>query len=319
MTVIADPRGRSPGPTTDPGIARAHRMDVALFYSGLVAFTALMVFGALAVMAVLPMIIPGYTSASITSGSMMPALRVGDVVIAVDHDGTKIAPDTVVVYEEPRRHDLVTHRVVSTNPDGSYITKGDANGVNDPAPIPAANIRGKTQWIVPFVGLPRVWAAQHQWTLLILTIAFTAMALWLARFAFDPRYEPWPKAARSEVEVDGTEIAPDTIVVYEEPRRHDLVTHRVVSTNPGGSYITKGEGNGVNDPAPIPAANIRGKTQWLVPFVGLPRVWAAQRQWTLLILAIAVAAMTLWLAIFAFDSRHDPSPKAARSEVEVPS
>jgi signal peptidase len=176
-------------------------VDVALFYSGLVAFTALMVFGALAVMAVVPMIIPGYTSASITSGSMMPTLRVGDVVIAVDHDGTKIAPGTVVVYEEPRRHDLVTHRVVSTNADGSYITKGDANGGNDPAPIPAANIRGKTQWIVPFVGLPRVWAAQHQWTLLILTIAFTAMTVWMARFAFDPTHDPWPKTARSNVEV----------------------------------------------------------------------------------------------------------------------
>ncbi len=201
MTVIADPRGRSPGPTTDPGIARAHRIDIALFYSGLVAFNALLIFGALAVMAVLPMIIPGYTSASITSGSMMPTLRVGDVVIAVDHDGTQIAPDTIVVYEEPRRGDLVTHRVVSVNPDGSYTTKGDVNGVNDPAPIPAANIRGKTQWIVPFVGLPRVWAAQQQWTKLILTIAFTAMTVWMARFAFDPTHDPWPKTARSNVEV----------------------------------------------------------------------------------------------------------------------
>jgi signal peptidase len=292
-------------------------VDVALFYSGLVAFTALMVFGALAVMAVVPMIIPGYTSASITSGSMMPTLRVGDVVIAVDHNDTKIAPDTVVVYEEPRRHDLVTHRVVSVNPDGSYITKGDANGVNDPAPIPAANIRGKTQWIVPFVGLPRVWATQHRWTLLILTIAVTAMTLWLARFAFDPRHDPWPKPAQPDVEVDGTEIAPETIVVYEEPRRHDLVTHRVVSTNPDGSYVTKGEGNGVNDPAPIPVANIRGRTQWIVPFVGLPRVWATQHRWTLLILTIAVTAMTLWLARFAFDPRHDPWPKPAQPDVEV--
>ncbi len=318
MTVIADQRGRSPGPTRDPGIDRAHRVDVALFYSGLVAFTALMVFGALAVMAVVPMIIPGYTSASITSGSMMPTLRVGDVVIAVDHDGTKIAPDTVVVYEEPRRHDLVTHRVVSTNPDGSYITKGDANGGNDPAPIPAANIRGKTQWIVPFVGLPRVWAAQHQWTLLILTIAFTAMTVWLARFAFDPRHDPWPKTPRSDVEVYDTEIAPDTIVVYEN-RDHDLVTHRVVSVNPDGSYVTKGDVNGLDDPAPIPAANIRGTAQWIVPFVGLLRIWAAQGQWALLIATIAATATALWLSRFAFGAQNDPWRRETPSEVEAPS
>ena len=131
----------------------------------------------------------------------MPTLRVGDVVIAVDHDGTEIAPGTVVVYEEPRKHDLVTHRVVSTNPDGSYITKGDKSALIDPAPIPAANIEGKAQWIVPFVGLPRVWVAQRQWTLVVLTIAITAIALWLTRFAFDPQHDPWPKGPRLEVKV----------------------------------------------------------------------------------------------------------------------
>lgn len=198
MTVIANPRSRSPDPTRDSEIAR---IDVAPFYSGLVAFTALVVLGALAVIATLPMMIPGYTSASTTSGSMMPTLRVGDVVIAVDHDGTEIAPGTVVVYEEPHKHDLVTHRVVSTNPDGSYITKGDASAANDSAPIPAANIRSKTQWIVPFVGLPRVWVAQRQWTLLILTVAVTVIALWLTRFAFDPRHDPWPQPPRPDVEV----------------------------------------------------------------------------------------------------------------------
>ncbi len=105
-----------------------------------------------------------------------------------------------MVYEDPRKHDLVTHRVVSVNPDGSYVTKGDVNGAPDPAPIPAANIRGKAQWIVPFVGLPRVWAAQGQWTLVILTMAATAMALWLSRFAFRAQNDPWRKKTPSDIE-----------------------------------------------------------------------------------------------------------------------
>ena len=184
MTVIEDRPGRSPGPTKDPGTDRVHGSGKALFYSGLLAVTALLAFGTMAVMAVLPMIIPGYTSASITSGSMMPTLRIGDVVIAVDHSDAEIAAGTIVVYEDPRNHDLITHRVVSVNPDGSYVTKGDI-GAPDPEPIPTANIKGKAQWIVPFVGLPRVWAAQRQWTPLILTMAATATALWLSRFAFN--------------------------------------------------------------------------------------------------------------------------------------
>jgi signal peptidase len=200
MAVITDRRDQSPGPIKDPGTDRVHGSGKALFYSGLLAVTALLAFGTMSVMAVLPMIIPGYTSASITSGSMMPTLRIGDVVIAVDHAGTEVAPGTIVVYEDPRKHDLVTHRVISINPDGSYITKGDVNGVNDPKPIPAANIKGTAQWIVPFVGLPRVWAAQGQWTLLILTMAATASALWLSRFAFGAQNDPWRRETPSDVE-----------------------------------------------------------------------------------------------------------------------
>lgn len=198
MTVIAEHRAHSPGPARDPGTDRGR---VVLFSCGLVAWIALLAFAALALMAALPMILPGYMSASITSGSMMPTLRVGDVVIAAHYDGNEASPGTVVVYEEPRKHDLVTHRVVSIDQSGSYITKGDGAGSNDPTPIPAANIRGEARWIVPFVGMPRVWVAQQQWTQLILTGVVVVMALWLARFAFDPRYDPWPEEPRSDVDV----------------------------------------------------------------------------------------------------------------------
>jgi signal peptidase len=201
MTVITDRRGESPGPTRGPGIERVKKGDAALFYAGLVALTALLVFGTLSVMAVLPMILPGYTSVSITSGSMMPILRIGDVVIAADHGGAVIEPDTIVVYEDPRKHDLVTHRVVEVNPDGSYTTKGDVNGNVDPQPIPAASIRGEAQWIIPIVGLPRVWVAQGRWVLVLLTITGTAATLWLSRFAFDTRYDPWQPDEPSPVEV----------------------------------------------------------------------------------------------------------------------
>ncbi|MCP4303971.1 MAG: signal peptidase I [bacterium] len=192
MAVITKPRDRLPGPSKDPKSTRA---DQALLYSGLVAFTALLVLGMLSVMAVLPMIVPGYMAASITSESMTPTLSVGDVVIASDHDGTGIVPGTVIVYDGPRGYDLVTHRVVSTTAEGLYVTRGDGTGFDDGAPLAAASIRSKAQWIVPFVGLPRVWVAQRQWALVFLTFAVTALALWLSQFAFDPRYDPWTESA----------------------------------------------------------------------------------------------------------------------------
>ena len=91
--------------------------------------------------------------------------------------------------------------MVSVNPDGSYSTKGDVNGGNDRDPIPEANIRGTAGWIVPYVGLPRVWVAEGRWMLVALMIALTASAIWLSRFGFDARHDPWREEAQPHVEV----------------------------------------------------------------------------------------------------------------------
>jgi signal peptidase I len=194
MTVIADRRDTSRDPDQpDPGRGRARtkRGDEGRFYLGLVSLVALLVFGTLAVIALIPTIIPGVTSASITSGSMTPKLRPGDVVIAVDHGDTVIADDTIVVFEDPSRGDLVTHRIVGINADGSYVTKGDANGINDVTPVPPENVRGVGRWVVPYVGLPRVWIADGKWFALAMTIVATATVLWFVKYAVETRYDPW--------------------------------------------------------------------------------------------------------------------------------
>jgi len=194
MTVITDRRETSRNPDhPDPGSGRVQtkRGDEGRFYLGLVSLVAFLVFGAMAVDALLPMMIPGATSASITSGSMTPKLRVGDVVIAVDQGDSTIAIGKIVVFKDPRRGDLVTHRIVGVDPDGNYITKGDANGINDVTPVPPDNIRGVGRWVVPYVGLPRVWLAESNWFALLLTITTTATVLWFVKYAIETRYDPW--------------------------------------------------------------------------------------------------------------------------------
>jgi len=194
MTTIADPRDRSPDPEQpDPGSerARSKRGDEGRFYLGLVALVGLLVFGTLAVIAVLPMVVPGYTSASITSGSMQPKLRPGDVVIAVGDGGSGIKTGTIVVFEDPARGDLVTHRIVGVNDDGSYVTKGDANGVNDAQAIPPENVRGIGKWVVPYVGLPAVWVANGDWLPLGLTMIAIVWVMWFVRYALEAQYDPW--------------------------------------------------------------------------------------------------------------------------------
>lgn len=194
MTVLADRSDSSRDPDhPDSGSSRARtkRAEEARFYLGLVGLVALLVFGTLAIVAVLPIVVPSITSAAITSGSMMPRLHPGDVVIAVSQGDTPIAEGTIIVFEDPIKGDLVTHRIVGVNPDGTYTTKGDANGINDASPVPQENIRGVGRWVVPYVGLLRVWLAEGQWLFLILAIAATGVGVSAARCATQIECDPW--------------------------------------------------------------------------------------------------------------------------------
>lgn len=193
MTVIADRTAESPDPIQDPGTGRVPSSGEIRFYSGLICVAVLLVFGTLAVIAALPMVVPGYASASITSGSMQPTLLTGDVVIATS--ASTVERGEIAVFVDPRSGDVVSHRVVSVNTDGSIVTKGDVNAANDPVPVPAANIRGQVRWIVPLVGWPRVWLGAGQWLSLLITMLAMLGALWLARYGLDTRHDPWRSAA----------------------------------------------------------------------------------------------------------------------------
>lgn len=194
MTVLADRSDSSQGPgQPDSGSSRARtkRAEEGRFYLGLVGLVAILVFGTLTVVAVLPIVLPGVTSAAITSGSMTPRLRSGDVVVAVSQGDAPIAEGTIVVFEDPVRGDLVTHRIVGVNSDGTYVTKGDANGINDVTPVPPENVRGVGRWVVPYVGLLRVWLAEGQWFFLIVAIAATGVGISAARCATKVECDPW--------------------------------------------------------------------------------------------------------------------------------
>jgi signal peptidase len=49
-------------------------------------------------------------------------------------------------------HGVVTHRLVSRNADGTYVTKGDANNAADVTPVSATNIIGGVVVAAPGLG-----------------------------------------------------------------------------------------------------------------------------------------------------------------------
>lgn len=131
-------------------------------------------------------ILLGWMPVVITSGSMDPAIQVGDVVVARPHSGEGIAPGTVVVFDNGDGRGFITHRVLDVLPDGGYVTQGDASPVPESTPLRADQIVGVATLRVPFVGLPMVWLHSGQWAYLALVIVFLALSLALGRRSIRP-------------------------------------------------------------------------------------------------------------------------------------
>jgi signal peptidase len=106
----------------------------------------------------------GWRPSVISSGSMLPALAIGDLVVAAPAAPGTIEPNDVVIFTDPAAPGgTVVHRVVAANPDGTFTTAGDANPVVDSTPLAAAAVDGRVRLRIPYVGLPRYWLASRQW------------------------------------------------------------------------------------------------------------------------------------------------------------
>src|SRR3990170_2858406 len=84
-----------------------------------------------------------YPMAAITSGSMWPVLKEGDLIFVQGVQGkSDIRIGDVIVYRNKSNNTFVIHRVVTIS-DGTLTTKGDANFTGD-APVAYEDVVGKT-------------------------------------------------------------------------------------------------------------------------------------------------------------------------------
>lgn len=100
----------------------------------------------------------GWHPTIVVSDSMVPAVHAGDVVVTSPlhaSDAASLPLGSVVLAADPvRPGGLLLHRVVGRRPDGTLVTKGDANALPDSTPLPPANLRGLARLKVPAVGVP---------------------------------------------------------------------------------------------------------------------------------------------------------------------
>jgi len=135
---------------------------------------------ALAACAVVPMVF-GLTGTVVQSGSMMPHIAVGDVVLSHPLDSHAETPmGHVVTFPAPPGSEVPgirLHRIVGTNSDGTLVTAGDANPDADSAPLLRSNIIAVGCLLIPWIGLPAFWLQHGQLLPFVGWLAITLLAL----------------------------------------------------------------------------------------------------------------------------------------------
>ncbi len=100
----------------------------------------------------------GYDSYNVLTGSMAPALPVGSIVVTTSVPAADIAPGDVITFQPPGRSYLVTHRVAGVVADvagPAFVTKGDANAVQDSWRLPISGRFARVAFDIPLVGMMR--------------------------------------------------------------------------------------------------------------------------------------------------------------------
>lgn len=144
----------------------------------------------------------------VLSGSMEPAIGVGDVVLVAETPIEAVEPGDVVTFRAHEGADTTyTHRVVEVVHDerGTVLTtKGDANDEPDPMAVNDAMLVGTVEHTVPHLGTV-VAAAQSELVFLalvvlsVLTVGFEVNNLLAARGAEGRRFPVVEEPARFQV------------------------------------------------------------------------------------------------------------------------
>lgn len=108
----------------------------------------------------------GGTALTVLTGSMEPTIRPGDLVAIRPTPVEQLHVGDVITFQ-PRPGDptLITHRIVRIQLGAAtgtvVVTRGDANGADDPPIIPA-QVKGKVVYHLPYAGRLTLLAGDHR-------------------------------------------------------------------------------------------------------------------------------------------------------------
>jgi len=126
----------------------------------------------------------GKSVLKVVTGSMEPSIHTNDYIVVEKTDTDDLREGDIISFYSDQndiKDKLVVHRIIGKNPDGSYITKGDANPVQDSEPVRQERIVGKYThksrffiWVDSFMNIKKL-------LLIIVVLPMTYIALYEVR------------------------------------------------------------------------------------------------------------------------------------------
>jgi signal peptidase len=121
-----------------------------------------------------------YQTYTVLSGSMVPTLPVGSVIVAVPAKGEELNTGDIITVANPQHAGtLVTHRIIAieNSPQGrTFQTKGDANNVADSWVVPGTGNGWRYAFAIPYLGFALSALQSDSGRLLLLVIPTLLLA-----------------------------------------------------------------------------------------------------------------------------------------------
>ena len=123
----------------------------------------------------------GYSILRVVTGSMEPTLTTGEYIIVEKTDTSELAAGDIITFysEDPEIKDyLVTHRVMEVRDNGSFVTKGDANTVEDEIVVKPERVLGKYVRKARFFGMISSFADAKKLLLFLVIIPILVLSFY---------------------------------------------------------------------------------------------------------------------------------------------
>ena len=126
----------------------------------------------------------GISVLKVVSGSMEPSISEGDYIIVRKTDSGELKSGDIICFysKDSKIYGMPnTHRIVSILPDGSFITKGDANKTEDDTAVSADMIIGRYEGKSRFLRLISSFSSVNKLILLVIIVLMSVAAIYEVR------------------------------------------------------------------------------------------------------------------------------------------